>query len=177
MLGLSLLGALSCDIHKSPLTPSSLRKTRLQVQLCSLVAVIFCICLSVCPSSFQGVSLPCDLNSLMGLRSSAFSFFFFLCEVGSWEWWVPSFLQVRQEPWSQCYWFLRVNFISCYLMEFFYCLDCFIFDFLAFSRYAVLWCANRHSFFFFLVAPCSMQGLSSPTRDVTHPPCCGSLGS
>ena len=39
--------------------------------------------LSVCPSSFQGVSLPCDLNSLMGLRSSAFSFFFFLCEVGS----------------------------------------------------------------------------------------------
>ena len=33
-------------------------------------------------------------------------------------------------------------------MEFFYCLDCFIFDFLAFSRYAVLWCANRDSFFF-----------------------------
>ena len=71
MLGLSLLGALSCDIHKSPLTPSSLRKTRLQVQLCSLVAVIFCICLSV-PPVFRVSACP-----VMGLRSSAFRFFFF----------------------------------------------------------------------------------------------------
>lgn len=87
---------------------------------------------------------------------------FFLFPLWGWEWWVPSSLHVRQETGSQCYWFLHVNFISCYLKKFLPCLNCFIFDVPAFFRYAILSSANRGSFIFnilFLVLSFSLVKL------------------
>ena len=81
-----LSGALSLQLaHAQPLEMSGLHSgvpARPQVQLPLSVSCGF-LCLPVCLASFQDVSLPCDLNSLMDLRSSLFSFFFLLCEVGS----------------------------------------------------------------------------------------------